>query len=531
MSAWTDGKIHVVLGPTGLSVHRGEDAELVLAAEQLGGPLPPIKKGKVARLRPLAIGGAVEFAYTINVERKLVRTGLGSKRGSMLFPWDISALASAESGMVCAAYVTGTKARALTSIVIGVPPADPKAKWEHEYEGDRPVKVEWPDELLWDKAPWSRKTRWSVDPDQIEIDVNIHGYAVYDRDSAVVGVLRRPGPKQLPSSFACVLRTPMDNGTTLAASATARGFLVATGKGDGHAALCEFADDGKLLRHVLFDAKTIAALSLAGPRVFLVADDRLRIFDHELAEQSVHELGELGASELLLRPNADGTAFTLAVADRIVLGRLAGSSWTLTTLDLSAVPQPGKAHAAPIAEAEIAAPEVSEGTGAAVIDLHHRIIGQAPGLSLDPNQPNDAWTFPAGAPFEIVVKAVSVGGPAETGLYVEVEGAAVDKGLIEPDTVAIEGTRAGQASFAREGKRFIARLPDVLIPAGVEPNKDKKIKPKERYLENPEDTFVTVRLHAKAGKVGSELVYVRVGFDGIEEGKLMRGRPLTITEG
>jgi hypothetical protein len=255
------------------------------------------------------------------------------------------------------------------------------------------------------------------------------------------------------------------------------------------------------------------------------------VLDLEFAEHAALPLGELPASQLHLRPNPDGSAFMLAVDGRILHGRLTGASWTLTELTLDSVPEPGKAHAAAITEAQIEVPDVPAEAAAAASDTHLRIIGQAPGLSLDPNQPNDAWTFPVGGEFEIVLNAVSVGGPAETGLYVHVYGAALEKGLLEPESVSVEGRNAGQATFEKDGKRRVARLPNLRIPAGVEPNKDKKIKPKERFLENPEDTFVTVRLRGKALAVGSDLLYVRVGFSGTEDGSLMRGRPVTVSSG
>jgi hypothetical protein len=529
VSAWTDGKIHIVVGPAGLSVHRGDDVELLLTTEQLGGPLPS-KKGQRPRLRPLAVPAGSEAAFTINAERKLVRTSFGSKRTSLVFPWDISALATADGGQVFAAYVTGTKARALTSIVLGSPPADPKSKWEHEYESDKPQKVDWPDQLLWEKAPWSRKTRWTVDPTLLEIDANAHAYTVYDTDSAVVGVLRRPGPKQPPVGFACILRTPMDVGSTISATATARGVLVATSRGDGQSVVCEFDDAGKLLRHRLIAATRIGPISLVGTRVFLVVDDReVLVLDHALAEQAKLTLGRtLDGSELHLRPSDDGGHFLLASSERVFHGGLAGSSWSIRELDLGKVPSPGNPHSVEIAVAEIELPVEPTDTDGHPIDNRQRIIAQAPGLSLDPNQPNDAWTFAPGEPFELALNAVSVGGQAEKGLYVEVTGGALDKRLIEPEHVEIEGRNRGRASFEIEGKRRIARLPKLLIPAGIEPNKDKKIKPKERFLENPEDTFVCVRLRGQALALGSDLLYVRVGFDGTDEGSLMRGRPLTI---
>ena len=528
MSAWTDGSTEVFLGPNGLSVHReGDDPQLVLSTNQLGGAMAP-KKGKAGftRLRELAVNPGAKYAFTTNAKRELVRTTLSDEPKRLRFPWNISALASGYGQRVFAAYVTGTKARAATSIVLGSPPADPKGTWEHVYEGDKPKKVKWPADLLWEKPVWSRKTRWAVDPDLLHVDVNEHGYTVYDRASAVVGVLRRAGPKQAPEAFNCVLRTPMDKGTTFSATASARGVFVATCKAGGEAVLSEFDDEGKMLAHRKLSANDIMPMATVGERLFAVIDQRkLVVLGLDFAEQASVDLPEVPASQIFLRPQPDGKALTLVLGDKFLRASDEGGTWTIRDADLGSVPEPDGSHEEDIPEAEIVAPDVPEaGPG----DGRVRIITQAPRLSLNPQQPNDAWKFTAGAPFEIVINAVSVGGPAETGLYIEVSGDAIDKGLLEPETVAIEGSNTGEAKFETEGKKRRARLPDFRVPAGVEPVKDKKVKPKDRFLDNPEDTFLTVRLAGKGIAQGSELVFVRVGFEGTEEGSLMRGRPFSV---
>ncbi|MFO7562658.1 MAG: hypothetical protein R6X02_08430 [Enhygromyxa sp.] len=532
MSAWTNGKLHVIVGPAGLSVHRGERAELILSTAQLGGPLPS-KKGKTgfARTHPLAVTADGKLAFTIDAERKLIRAALEVGGPTTKFPWDISDLAPADGPKVFAAFVSGTKARALASIAIGEPPADPKGKWEHEFEAERPTKVEWPDELLWEKAQWSRKTRWTIQPDLLRVDANPHGYVVYDLDSAVVGVLRRPSPSALPTGFNAVHRTPKDKGTTVAATTTARGVLVATCRPEGAAALCEFDDEGKLLAHRKLEAAAIGPLTHAGERVFALVEHRkLAIFGLDLATQAELELPALPPSQVRLQAAADASSFLLTVADKVLEGRLGPDGWSLREIDLSGVPSPGKAHEATIPEATIEAPEEPTGSDGKPIETRTRIITQAPRLSLDPNQPNEAWNFVRDEDFEIVLNAVSVGGPAETGLYVEISGAALDKGLVEPKSVVIEGQNQGQAVLERRGKKQVASLPDFRVPAGVEPIKDKKIKPKDRFLDNPEDTFLTFRLRGRVPKLGAnELLYVRVGFEGVgQEGSLMRGRPVTV---
>ena len=539
MTAWTDGKTQVVCGPAGLSVHRGGKAKLILSLEQLGGPLPP-KKGKAgfARLRPLAVAPNTKVAFTIDVERKLVRTALDAGGESIKFPWDITELAPVDAKRVFAAYVTGTKARAMTSIVIGAPPADPKAKWEHDYEAERPSKVEWPEELLWEKAPWSRKTRWATNPDLIEINANAHGFTVYDLASAVVGVLRRPAGKLIPEGFSAVLRTPKEKGSTLAATATAKGVLIATCRAKGESVLAEYDDDGKLLGHRVLAAAKIGPLVTLGPKGerALALIDRRKLQLISLADLSpVAELelpAQLPASRVHLRAPEDGRSFLLAAGEQLLAGRVEADSLSGESFDLSSVPSPGKAHEAEIPMAKIVEPEEPTGADGKPLDLRPRIITQAPRLSLDPNQPNDAWNFKTGGEFQITLKAVSVGGPSETGLYVEVYGDALAQGLVEPHSVAIEGENEGKAEFREAPKKRLAVLPDFRLPAGVEPVKDKKVKPKERFLDNPEDTFLTIRLAGKVAQAGGEagpLLFVRVGFEGAEtEGSILRGRPVTI---
>ncbi|NVB42647.1 hypothetical protein G6O69_32795 [Pseudenhygromyxa sp. WMMC2535] len=524
MSAWTNGKLHVVAGPRGLSVHRDDRVDLLLASEQLGGEIAP-KKGKsgFVRLRPVAVGEAAKIAYTTGVSRSLVRVPIDGRGKAARYPFQISALAPAEGDRVLAAFVTGTKARAMTSIVIGTPPADPKGKWEREFEADRPSKVDWPEELLWDKAPWSRKTRWTTDPDLLHVEVNRFGYAIYDDASAVVGVLRRGA-----DAFECVLRTPYEKGTSLAATPSEGGVFVLTCKGEGSAALAHFDPSGKLLAHRVLDGRKVGALTLAGDQLVAVLDGALALFRaSDLSPLGTLALpGPLPASQTCLRLAADASSFMLALADKVLRGVVDGESWKTDEVELDEVPEPSSAHQAEIPEVEVeAVPEPEQSPG----DGRPRIITQAPRLGMNPLQPNDAWSFALGAEFEIVIMAVSVGGPAERGLYVELSGDALEQGLVSASTVEIVGTRTVQADFEAQGaKKLLAKL-DYLVPAGVEPQKDKKIKPKERFLDNPEDTFLTVTLRGKAAKAGNgALLFVRVGFEGEQEGSLMRGRPVTV---
>lgn len=527
MSAWTNGDVHVVLGPRGLSIHREEHAELVLALAQLGGDLPPSKALVLAR--PLAVDPAAKVAFTVNHERSLVRTTLDSTRTALLYPWLIAVLVAVDHERVLAAYVTGTKARALTSVVWGIPPADPKIKWEREFESDKPKKVDWPNDLIWDKPIWSRKTRWTTDPELLEIDVNPHGFVLTDTDSAVVGLLRHN-----PSGFVCVLRTPKDADSTVAATATAQGVLVATAMPSlARAAICHFDEAGALLKRHELAATELGPITVIDDVIVCVVERR-EVLILGLADLQPRArlalVATLPPAQMVLRGSSK-RSFVLAGAGRSFVGRQTGSQWTLVELDVSTVPEPGNNHEASIGAAEIAVPEPGEATAAAPIDLSPRIIGQTPQLGLDPHQANEAWHYKFAEPFEIEIKSVSIGGPAETGLFVEVSGDAIERNLIEPVIVRASGVIDTEASFAPGKKKRVAVLDAYRLPAGVEPVKDKKIKPHERFAENPRDTFLTIRLACRPLVLGSGLLYVRVGFDGAgNEGSLMRGRQLTISE-
>jgi hypothetical protein len=526
VSAWTNGDVHVVLGPRGLSLHRGDHVELVLALAQLGGELPPRKKLTLAR--PLAVDPSAKIAFTTNHERGLIRTTLESGGKALLYPWLISVLAPIDHERVLAAYVTGTKARALTSVVYGVPPADPKLEWERSFEADRPTKVDWPDNLIWDKPIWSRKTRWTTDPELLEIDGNQHGFVLTDTDSAVVGLLR-PDPR----AFTCVLRTPKDKDSSVAATATAKGVLVATGMPSlNKAAICHFDEAGALMQRHELAAKELGPITILDDLAVCVVERRelLVLGLDDLEPRARVTLGaELPPTQMVMRGSGK-RGFVLAGAGRIFQGRQAGGQWTVVELDLSKVPEPGSKHEAAIGAAEIAAPEPSEAAAAAPIDLGPRIIGQTPQLGHDPQQANEAWHYKQGEPFEIEIKTVSIGGAAETGLYVELSGEAIERQLIEPVWVRAQGVIDTRADFGTGAKKRTAVLDAYRLPAGIEPPKDKKIKPLERFAENPPDTFLTVRVACKPLALGSGLLYWRVGFVGAgSEGSVMRGRQLTIS--
>lgn len=554
MSVAVEGNTRAVASAKGVSVHTGGEAKLVLATSQLGEVAPKKGKASFMRLRPVALASGAKLLYTTDKDRQLVRASTDAPGKGTRFPWLISALASVAGSddKVLAAYVTGTKARAMTSIVIGTPPADPKGKWAQDFEAQRPAKVAWPEELLWEKAPWSRKTRWATDPDLLFVDRSPHGYTVYDTASAVIGLIR-PGA----DAFACTLRTPKDKASSVSATATAQGVLVATAKGNGEAVLGHFDPDGKLLGHCRFAAHVVGPMTVAGDDVLLVVDGaKLLAFAPDASAQRSETAlpNDLPASQIALAATGDGSGVLLGIADRVFEVTRSGDGWSSAGFDIGVVPEASEPHQAAIEDVEVEEPDEPTGPTGKPLDLRPRIITQAPRLTLDPLQPNQAWSFAIGGTYEIVIKAVSVGGPTEHGLYVEIEGEGLANGYIAPTEVVVhrgevplhpkatdeereayEKARKARkppkefvGRFEVKGKKHLAHI-DYLVPAGVEPNKEKKVKPKDRFLDNPEDTFLIVRLRGETKKVGSGLIFVRVGFlSSGQEGSLMRGRPVSV---
>jgi len=120
------------------------------------------------------------------------------------------------------------------------------------------------------------------------------------------------------------------------------------------------------------------------------------------------------------------------------------------------------------------------------------------------------WRFEAGSDFEIVLPVANEGGDSD-GIDVEIEGAAIDDGLIEPKTVEIdeqeEAFEDGEASFPDRRLKAARDAIDGTVPV--------------------ETIEVTVR--GRAESEGHGLLMIRVGPS--ETGRratVMRGRGVTV---
>ena len=117
---------------------------------------------------------------------------------------------------------------------------------------------------------------------------------------------------------------------------------------------------------------------------------------------------------------------------------------------------------------------------------------------------------------ELELPVVSVGGPA-AGLYVELAGDAIDRGLLTPSVAEMNGC----SSTLPSGRPVRCELPEAPIRAGVVLPNAKRAE--ERFAAAPEDVFFRLRVRGEARAKGRGLLTVRIGFLGEgTRGSLMR---------
>ena len=132
----------------------------------------------------------------------------------------------------------------------------------------------------------------------------------------------------------------------------------------------------------------------------------------------------------------------------------------------------------------------------------------------------DAWKTRAGEPLALSLTLSNGGGPLEGGIVVEVAGAALEKGCIEPRSVNAAGA---EASFERKGNVASARVTAVRLPADLDVDRraDKKA---------PKPPALSFTLTIAGKSVGSALLTVRVlpASRNDRAGSAMVGRPVVV---
>lgn len=512
MNVWTDGETMVVLGARGLSVHGREGERRVLGEEQLGmSPLSPSRSAwRWARRRMLAVTPGAERALFLNGDEEPVLAALDGTPPEIL-PLRIVEAIALDGDRYAAVHVARVKGRDVARLGIGALPGGKRGKWAIDLDPARPTRVEWPT-AIWAEGvtpPWSRG-RCSTSSADLRLDANRFGVALADSGSGTIAVVR-PGGR----SFECVLRVPAQAEGRCWASCTERGVVVGLCVSGREGAIVRFDKRGKALAHVERYGLGPGHVTDEGELVYaMVGEQELRSASPESLEDEASHLfgGEDATGDASIFVANGGSSIALGLGHHVI--KFDGG---VATGDSVRVVQPqGAPTSVPPMDAERAAsskpPPVIE-----------RVRG-AGQLSLDPTRRAPEWSFEAGAPFEIRVPVVNMGG-AEAGLYVEVAGDAVDRGLIAPESVEVAGHEVMTAAFA--GARPRATIAEyAVLPGGVLPDA-KKVA--ERFANAPDDMFFTVVVRGRGLKAGQGLLTVRVGFvQRGSEGSLMRGRSISV---
>jgi hypothetical protein len=353
-----------------------------------------------------------------------------------------------------------------------------------------------------------------MEPSRLRLDANRFGVALADAETGTIAI-HRPGAR----TFEAVHRVPTSVESVAFASCTERGFVVGLGLGGDDRALVRF---DRLGRPVMWAARRgLGALHVLddGRLAYVATDAReLRLADTETLEDvEAHPFGGRAPGTTALAAGAGGATVVVGLGDRVLVGRRTSSGETIAFEELEAAT--GRASSVPPL-----APEVARASRPPVV--LERVKGPAQ-LSLDPTRPADDWSFRAGTPFEIEVPVVSTGGAAQ-GLYVELAGDAIERGLIEATGVEAEGVDIVTSELSVNGsRRPRSEIPGLAIPASVVLPQVKK--PIERFAAATEDMFLRVRVRGTAKSAGRGLLTVRVGFlESGTAGSLMRGKSIEV---
>lgn len=130
------------------------------------------------------------------------------------------------------------------------------------------------------------------------------------------------------------------------------------------------------------------------------------------------------------------------------------------------------------------------------------------------------WRVAPGQTVSLALTLSNGGGPLDGGIVVELGGAALEKGFIEPKSVAASG---GEGTFERRGNIAVAKVPGVRLQADLEV--DRKV---DKKAHRPPSLGVTVAVTGVTP--GSALFTVRVlaAARNDRSGSAMVGRTLVV---
>jgi len=479
---WTNGKTHLVKDARGLAVYPAGKSPT----------LKPVGDPAVAAPRPKA-GWPRRDVLAAPPSGRVAWVGAPGER-SWLVPLDRSGAPKAlpfrfldavalDEQRVLAAIVGGTEKKPTAKIVSGPVPTEEGAAWERDHEVPKPVKVAWPEPLIWAKAPWSKRAGIGL---EIAMSKSPFGAVIAEKESGIVMVMR---PDAKAVDFA--LRVPTQDEATFYGAATPQGVIVVVCVEGRESAACHFDREGKC---IAFQKKLgeDACWSMGPPtllddaRVLVVsAFTRPRLYELELPslkESSFIELGcEIGG-EQSAEATAKGDACLLGFGNEAWVARADGDGW-----DAERLPAVGPTSVPPAAK-------TAAGT--------ERVKGP-PALTLVPQKDGvRVWSAKRGETLSIEVAFASTGG-AGMGVYLELTGPWIAQGKLLPKVVAL-GTSETPFGAIAEGCARV-ELPGIELAAAAVPPPDvKKSAPVSATA-----IFATIRLEAAAS--GADLLSMRMG--------------------
>jgi hypothetical protein len=501
MRVWTDGDVHVVVGETGVEVHRPKQPPALFSpGKRATRGWPPRDVLAVVGREPLLVwvGSGKEVRVVAldppaKVERTIVAhvldaVGLGD-------------------GRVLACLATPGQKRARLVVVDGA--AEDLAD-ATELALPAVTRIEWPGGI-WEKdaVPWPEddveedeeptvldalavgrdRPDGGVGFDEVQCAINEHGLTVTGVAAGVVAVLP---PDASRVDFAVRVPTTVEE-TEIFAARTAEGVVIVVTVEGRHSAILHVAPDGKVIasRHKI--GKELAWGM--GPPV--VQGDKVIVFEvGEGGEDRLHDikldgltvakssaLGERPTGRISAWAAPGGASFLLglgaraATVKRAARGALAG-----TLLD-----KPPPPAAAPRA----LPPAIPLASGPPTLALAR---------SSERPQP---WEMGAGQPLTIAIPFTNQGG-ASKGIAFELGGAALQGGLVQPVRVRVGEVEAPLVMKGSVAKGELGALP-LVAGFAIEPTVGK-MKP----LPPPPAPVQVAYVDVVGVKAGSAVLTVRI---------------------
>jgi len=380
-------------------------------------------------------------------------------------------------------------------------------------EGAPKTKVEFPakDEgWIWSKdaVPWPKSEGFGdAEASKLNVRTSRYGVGVAGSSTGHVAVLR-PGAED----FAFRFRVPAMEESTVYAVPTKWGALVALVVDGKESLLLHVDPKGKLLGRWPEES---CAMGMTAP--VLLGDDRCIANDAE--SESVVLLGlpkleqvarkKVGEWLVDIAATSDGTKFAAVTKTDVVEGRVSGDAIKVRTHSLTDAMKQAKKERVARKEKEAKRWKAKPADG-------------PPQLGFDAlKRPAPPWKWSAGEDWEVDAWVRSEGRAAK-GVTIVVYGAAVDAGLLELFEVHVAGICG---VFEKQGKRWIAQVPDVEVMQGVKYPFDPKPKKEEEKLAAQaalEATHLALRLKGKALTKGNGLLKLEISTEGPEPMRWIR---------